>query len=163
LAELLGQAMGITRLTPFEQIDLEQYGYSEIAPVQRAWAENFDRIEAEAAVIFREQPSILLSGSHYWDSSDGFIEVIRLREPSGMRRLIFYGDSEVIFNSWKLTLREGYVWLLFSPDGLRVAGAVDIKINEDGTRADAPTWTLEITNEELKIEPHNDTIRIVQR
>jgi len=52
LGKLLQDAAGISELRPFEDLDLEIYGYTEITDFETVWVDNYVRLLQEADEVF---------------------------------------------------------------------------------------------------------------
>ena len=80
LSAILKEAIGFTRTIPFNEIDVEHYGYSKIRPVQEAWAAENDHITQKAWDAF--SGSLLLidaMGEFNENSDEAEIEVLFLQ------------------------------------------------------------------------------------
>ena len=166
LGNLLQQHLGITELTPFEQLNLEPYGYSRIVPVQRAWVENFENRRAGAREALLNQPTLFLVTDHTENSEIREFEFFLLPTdgtPMG-HLLVSYGHLTVNSVNWSLRLRGGYMHRVFRPNGIWVGSAIDIEVSEDKSRAVSPTWELIITDDNYTIETLPDgLIEIVRK
>ncbi|MCL2169556.1 MAG: hypothetical protein FWB74_05970 [Defluviitaleaceae bacterium] len=166
LAALLKEALEIESLTPFNEIDLSPYGYNEIAPAQAAWVENF-LLTRQRAEEFVQGRTIFLPGISVidWMWEYTRIETIFVNTDDGMRHLVFYGDFVEESTNWRVSLNGGHVLVIFHPEsGSGIAFYDNITVSEDGTRAEAPSWTLEIIDENYKITQLEDgDIEITRR
>jgi hypothetical protein len=163
LGHLLQQAMNITDLTPFESLDLEKYGYSQVAPLQTEWANNFEMMVQRGREVLIDEPVIELGGNFttYGLDDEGSEFFWLSRNPY---RLAFFGDFTVTGTNYVLEMHGGYIESIPQPATIRIGGAVGITISDDLNQATAPTWTLTITNAEYKIEEvQKDLICIVRR
>jgi hypothetical protein len=154
---LLQVAAGITELTPFDELDLEQYGYSEIVAVETAWVENHARMVQEAFETFQDVPMLLISDLGEL-SLGGDIEVFSIPSLApfeGGLGTVFYGDFEYFGPFGRLTLRQGHL-LLDSPHQIP---APHIAI--DGSRASCHNWMLEL-NDGFLIEEVDGNFRVVR-
>ncbi|MCL2854636.1 MAG: hypothetical protein FWE21_03345 [Defluviitaleaceae bacterium] len=144
LGGLLKEALGI-ETTPFDQLDLELWGYWEIAPGQRAWVEEF--------IIMQQAAEVFVRGDRMTITGDNFIEdTIHVESfwvaggPLG-RFLVFYGQFVSASPNWRLYTNNGFISPEFYPNaGLSVKCYDNLYISEDGLTVTAPTWTLEVTN-----------------
>jgi len=162
LGQLLQDYHGINELRTLERHDLEQYGYSTLAPIERAWAEHRQEIIAwsDAAI---DGSRVVLAG-HNFITNFVIFESILLNRGDGSGHFLFYGYFVVEGANYILELRGGVIERLLMPDRILVGDVNDITVDDSQTRATAPTWTLEITDEAYKIEQlDNGQIRIVTR
>ena len=161
LGQLLQDHLGINELTPLEQYILEQYGYSTIASIEHAWLDHRQEITEWSRAAISE-PYIVLFG-HNISTGNENREAIGLNAGDGTRRLLWYGYFVVEGINYILELRGGVIEQL-GLDRIHVGDARDITVDDSQTRATAPTWTLEITDDAYKIEQlDNGLIRIVPR
>ena len=158
----LRQVLGINELTPYNQLDLEKYGYSRVAPGQTAWAENFVKIRAQGEVAMNEQPNLRLLGYGHFES--GTADAVDAIFHIPLRGTVYYGSFAIVGPNFRLELRNGFVSFPFNPDGVRVGAAVDIVVDEGGMWAAAPTWALMVTDDDYVIKTLDDgLIEIVRR
>jgi hypothetical protein len=163
LAALLQQALGITELTPFNQLNLEQYGYSQIASTQRAWIENRQRLMAEAEEALDRQPTLTLMGDYVMNWGLGGSFYIS-NDGMGRTRLVAYGHHTITGTNYQLKMQGAYMLYLWNPRGVRIGAAVNVEIDENGSRAAAPTWVLEITDDRYMIrQADNGNISVGRR
>ena len=159
LALLLREALGIEYLTPFDQVDIERYGYTGIAPGQRAFVREFERIR-QGAEIFLTGPRLLFSDALFVGATR--LEIFHVHDKYGAEFTVFYGDFIYGSWNWRLEISGGYAARALEPaamhvmPGLYVKFYEEIEVDEAGLRAVAPTWTLEITDENYKITITDD-------
>jgi len=175
LGYLLQQAMGITRLLLLDEIDLYRYDYARLAPLQQAWVDNFIRVRDEGIEIMRTLPTVTLRGDWFidwyiteYELGEALVADNFLLPPdaSGWEGMVFYGVFVVYGTNYRLALTHGYFEMVHNPSGIRIGGAVDLEIDPDGRSALAPTWLLEITDENYMLEATdraNQPLRIVSR
>ncbi|MCL2350716.1 MAG: hypothetical protein FWC67_04465 [Defluviitaleaceae bacterium] len=164
LAALLQEALGFEALTPFYDIDLERYGYSHIAPGQREWVENFQRIQ-QGAEEFLTQRNISIEG--LW-TFGGIFDVYLVNVPdeaTGWAHTVNYGHMDFVTANWRLEVFSGFMHTAHFPTMAIVVPFFDnIEISQGGRRAIAPAWTLDITDDNYKIiKTDNGEIEIVRR
>ena len=159
LAGILQQALGLTGLTPFAELDGELYGYSEIAPAQRQWAAEFEEIAAPFVEALFNRPTIWLAGN----SVQGVRGEANTFTLGG--RVMFRGYWTFTTDIWHLDLNGGFLEREYEPgnQGLRLESHENIEISEDGRRAVSPTWVLEILDNEYKIVAAESSIEVVRR
>ena len=155
LADLLRHHIGVTELTPFELLNLEPYGDTEIKRIQTNWYNNFIRIVAEGDDALNNQPTVRLIGNYHVNFNHTYIEWFFLPEFN----MVYYGNFTTIGANWWLNVRNGYIMLL--SNGIKVGSAVDIDIDENGTFASSPTWDLVITDENYFIDYIDNRGRVI--
>ena len=167
LGYLLQQRLGFTELTPFEQLNLGPYGYTEIVQAQTAWIENFESILEGAGEALINQPTLSLGGGHYinWDTAEVEVFFLPCDNPMEVLELflVIYGNFTVTGTNWQLEVQGGYARILSHPDRIRVGPAINIEVSEDGSRAIGPTWELVITDDLYTIETLPDGRVIIAR
>jgi len=152
LGALLQQALGV-ELLPIEQVDLERFGYSDLAPAQQAWVDEFAVLQKRAEEFYFG-PKMLIRGESVLEdpfAPHSFLHVnIPDDSPTGRWWMVFYGDFAHIGDNWRLEINGGFsTHILRSREpggGVQVKLYDHIQISEDGMTATTPTWTLEITN-----------------
>ncbi|MCL2170027.1 MAG: hypothetical protein FWB74_08405 [Defluviitaleaceae bacterium] len=159
LAALLQEHLGITTIAPIGQVDLNRYGYVEVAATERAWMEEFTRL-SQAAEDFFNAPTVFLEGISDFASFTR-TENFRVDDPSeyivGLWHLIMYGEFSMLSANWYLEINGGLVRMQHFPvQGIHIELCDNIEISEDGRRATAPTWTLEITSGNYTIQRAQD-------
>jgi hypothetical protein len=175
LGLLLQQHMGITELTPFASLDLEHYGHTEIARIQRAWTENM--AESEIVELSVMGPTLRLSGDIYISRDEGETEFLfspeiaeRLEDYSG---IAINGDLMLTGTGWQLELQGGYIALRPGyAKYVEVYSKNNIRVNEDGSRAtgsgnffrstpEESAWELIITDDGYMVETFPNGLAIV--
>ena len=166
LGGLLQQHLKITELTPFEKLDLETYGYTEIARTQTAWAENFALITEGAKEAIQRQPTLDILGEYFIDWETAEIENVFIPDldRSMPDLLVLHGNFTVFGANWQVDFYGGYMRFYYSPDGIGLGSAVSIAINSDGNKAIGHKWELTITDDNYIIVSLPDgLIEIVER
>ena len=136
LAEILGEGIGFTEVTPFNEIDIENYGYLEIRSLEEAWVAENERLIGEAEDA--------LSGSLLFLDTEGefdfFSESVDIRILDlEQDRTVFYGDFTYTTHYGKLELTGGFLQL-WSGMGQHAISASDMEV--DGNRIITPNWVL---------------------
>jgi len=165
LAALLKEAMGIDDLPPFDQLDLDRYGFAETAPRQEAWVSRFQELR-QGAFDFVAGPAIKLPGINHIEAGIN-VEVFWVPSEVDAWRdyLVFFGELVYVSAGWRLEVIGGYVRPEWYPNpGVLVAMYEEIEVSEDRMRAMAPTWILEIIDDAYMIEAlENGGIEIARR
>ena len=146
LGKVLQQAAGIDELIPVNQIDLEQYGYFEIAAIEAAWLKTFDSIKEGAISTFSDQPILRLFGDIDFGNAmmdENIVFEAFFIEISNTEKLIYFGDFSVIGPWGQIKFQNGYCYQLY-PIGIAVS-AEDIEIN--GNLASGQTWELVLNDD----------------
>ena len=138
LGLLLQDAMGITELKPFEEIDLELYGLSEATAIAAAWHEDLDGMIRSTRAAFLAQPTLSM-GSEVelmggYSGEFDFITVPGLGEEF---RFVMYGNIVLTSAFGQLTVHDGPMLQIGSK--IPVPGIVI----EEG-RAFGHNWELEL-------------------
>ena len=178
LGYLLKQYLGIAELTAFEQLNLEPYGYDEITAIHTAWVENFNAMMDGAREAMLTQPTLDLVGGFTIDffaavNAGGMLRIedifIPNDDPAGRPLGVRHGNFAIYGSNWRLGfVQYGYVSYITQPGygvvGISIGGAIDIEINDDGSRAASPTWELVITDDNYMIQATpNGLVEIVRR
>ena len=144
LAELLQEAVGITELIPFDEIDLELYGYSRLAPDARVFVERFQRIYQGAREFVELPNNILIEG--IWTFGGIFEnELVDVEIDHNRGYLVFFDRIDFVASNWRIEMLSGYSHTVFFPEmGIVLPFYENIAVSEDGTRATSLTWELEI-------------------
>lgn len=162
MAAILKNALGIDELTPFDEIDKEQYGYAEIAPAQRAFEEDFNARYGPFIDILLNQPTFALPA-----------EFLDLRQVPGATDLFIFAGFRMMRGEfgnstgiWQLDVSNGFV----KHEGLgnrrfnvHLPACPYIEVNEDGTLAVSPVWTLKILDDGYRIQAIENGVEIVPR
>jgi len=151
LAALLQEAVGITELIPFDEIDLERYGYSQLAPDARVFVERFQRIYQGAREFVELPNNILIEG--IWTFGGIFEnELVDVEIDHNRGYLVFYDRIDFVASNWRIEMLSGYSHMVTHPaQGIAIPFYENIAISEDGTRATSPTWELEILDPAYQI------------
>ena len=147
LAALLKEAVGIEEFLSLDEIDLERYGYSQLAPVARAFTENFQRITEGAREFVEFSDNITIEG--LWTFGGIFaneIIILEAEDDSG-RYLVSYGHIDFVSSNWRIEVLSGYVILNTHTMGITLPFLPNITICEDGIRAVTPNWELSIIDD----------------
>ncbi|MCL2619471.1 MAG: hypothetical protein FWD97_00875 [Defluviitaleaceae bacterium] len=153
LAESLKEALNV-EITPFDQLDLERWGYSKIVPAQRDWVLRYQKM-LEGAETFVEQPHLLILGDNFMDGATMVsLEIFNIQnQNTGWWYMVQYGEFTLISLNWQLIVSDGFTSPSWYPSaGVFVRHYENTEISEDGSRATSPTWTLEITNPAYEIQ-----------
>ncbi|MCL2425709.1 MAG: hypothetical protein FWD05_05175 [Oscillospiraceae bacterium] len=175
LGALLEETSGISELIPFDEIDLEQYGYSEITVDEAAWLEAYEQMLLEARHVFYETPMLRIN--HIGDFPMDHFNAERLTV-TGIREVrdegdwvlyfydddfayenfdnfnefaptVFYGDFVFIGPFGQLTVRQGHMMMSSCYDRIP---APHIEIT--GNRVTCHNWVLEL-NDGFVLEERN--------
>jgi len=151
LAALLKEAVGITDLIPFDEIDLELYGYSQFAPLARAFVERFQRIYQGAREFVELPNNITIEG--IWTFGGIFEnELVDVETDSGMGFLVFYDRIDFVTSNWRIEMLSGYSLMVNYPrQGIAIPFYENIAVSDDGMRAVTPAWELEIIDPAYQI------------
>jgi len=134
LSELLKDAAGITELTPFNELDFEQYGLSAISESELERAKEIDAIIDTIRRAYYEQPRLRIdvSGEYFGD-----IHAVRVPELG----ILFYGDFVFSGVFGTVTFSEGS--LLMAGNGYEIpAGSIDI----NGNRVTGINWEFVVND-----------------
>lgn len=161
LAARLKEALAIDDLTPFDQLELERYGYSEIMARQQTWVEEF-AITMERVAAFARGPVMMIPGIWVFEYGER-LESLFVPGEHGRNNLIFFGDFSFSSANWRLELIDGHAKMGF-PAGLYIAIYENVELCPDARRATAPTWILEIVDDNYKLEVlTSGKIEVVER
>jgi len=164
LAALLKEAVGIEEFLCFNEIDLERYGYSQLAPVARAFTEHLQRVTEGAWEFAGLSDNITIEG--LWTFGGIFAnEIIILDTEDGSGRyLVSYGHIDFISSNWRIEVLSGYVILNSRTMEITLPFYENIAICEDGIRAVTPNWELEIIDDAyiLRLDERG-SVEIVER
>ena len=138
LGYLLQEALGIEELTPFNELDLEIYGYSYVTTRE---AERLEaRLRRREYIMYTVGMSRLLLTI---DNIGSFDESSSIEEFTINRELYWYGDLIHTNEAGRLTLQNGIVWIDNSSNEIRIPiGDGDITIEEN--RVLGHNWELEL-------------------
>jgi len=158
LTAMLKEAIGFTEATPFSEIDVERYGYSELRPAEEAWiAENERVIQRAQDALSGPLLLIYALGEFNYFDDEAEIEVLYLQEfelyasdafdygdedihlLDHFERTVFYGNFTYTTYFGKLELTGGHLmlWSVMLRHGIP---AHDIEV--DGNLVIGPNWTL---------------------
>jgi len=151
LGGLLQGALDIADLPNISDIDLLQYGYAEIAPSQQAWFVEFEILQQEARAFLAGRTLFIL-GNVALQFGDEVASVL-IPNPQGWRYLVFYGDMAIASANWRLEITGSHMRRNFRPDGVHVTFYDNIIIEDNGSRAVTPMWTLHIIGDLYEIRP----------
>jgi len=136
LGALLKEAAGIMELTPFAELDLELYGYTEIAAIEAEWAINYARLVQEAIEAFTGR-TLRLDRRVGVIGDDRDVNILHITE-LGMSATVIYGSFTFTFPGGKFTITDGF--LLMGRLGGSEFPAAGIEI--DGNRITGQNWVL---------------------
>jgi len=171
LAALLKDGIGLTETIPFDEINVEHYGYSEIRPLEETWIAENERLIQEARDAL-SGPLLLIDAEgefNYFDAEAADIRVIHLdglelyasdefdygqeeihllefaRQP--LDQTVFYGNFTYTAHFGKLEFTGGFLHLL---SVMWRHGIPAIEMEIDGNRIITPGWVLTL-NEGYKL------------
>ena len=133
LGELLREAAGITDIKPYNEMDFESYGYSEILEKEASDAEARETMIAELTDIFTNKPTLRIH-------EKGQLSVSGQKITLPGFGLVLQGYVEYIGKFGRLFVKDGV--LLAHDDGYRVIPFDEIEI--DGNRVTGKDWELEL-------------------
>ena len=127
LGELLKNALGFSEVVPFNEIDLERYGYSEIRPIEEAWVAEYLRMK-QAAHDALSGPLLFLNAlGEFLEAEDIlvlFLQDLELYSAdefdygtedvfplSPDEQTIFFGDFIYVSDIGELEVTGGYLML----------------------------------------------------
>jgi hypothetical protein len=153
LGALLQRAAGCTELPPTDAIDLERYGYAEIAAFETAWAERNERLAQQAQELFRG-PVLQLSreGDFSFNRDGTQTQVLYL--PRGA--VAYYGSFTYTGSFGQLIVTDGFLRL-----GIQhTVSAEGMKIQDN--RVTGPGWVIWL-NDEYEVNQDRYINRIIRR
>jgi len=152
LGEILKEAVGITGLIPFDRIDLEQYGYAQIAAQERAWATERKRQFEEITELFADNPTLRIYSENLYPAFSAIVSTM-----PGWGR-VFRGSVDLHGGFGHLIVQDGIY--ISHQDGFGMVVAEGIKI--DGNRAFGANWTLEL-NDGYEILADGDDFKVISQ
>jgi len=150
LGVLLQDALGVTSLTPIDEIDLRVYGYAKITAIATEWHGDLERMARSAESAFFEQPTL---GIEIMGGFSGEYDLITA-QILGETKVALYGD--IVFSGvfGQLTIHDGP--MLITGYRIPVPGIV---VEEN--RAFGHNWELEL-NEGFELHYTGNGYRIIR-
>jgi len=162
LGEFLQNAMNITELIPFEQLELEQYDYTRISAISTAWVISYNEMVQRAyeAVTNPSQRFILEGDFYFSDWVDA--ETFFIGEHDEI--LVTAGYFTITGTNYIIDFNDGHMSFLWMPiRGMYVGNAHNITVSASGTQATSPTWTLTVTDNNYHIVQSDDGLISVEQ
>jgi len=180
LSELLKKGIGFTEPIPFNEIDLEQYGYSEIRPLEEAWTAEIERL-TQAAWDALSGPLLLIDAMgefgqeqieymrilflrgnklHSYEEFDyGDDDVYLLDDERHYENTVFYGDFNYSSHVGELEVTGSFLmlWRVMWRHGIP---AYNIEV--EGSRITGPGWVLTLNDGYELMEINSGHYRIVK-
>ena len=150
LGQLLKDAVGITELPPFDELDLEAYGYLEAVAREEVSTEDYENMRRAIEEAFYNQPILIID--YFVSFSLGEVGLTHIDD-----RLSFFGDMVIYGTFGQITLQNAPAQSFFDPENILGARnvlfgymipATDISVN--GLHATGKNWELEL-NEGFEI------------
>lgn len=137
LGALLQEAAEITQLTPFEDLELELYGYAEITAFETAWVESHILLRQTAQEVF-EKPVLMVPSDGDFKGLDG-VQLLNISDSE----YVYFGNFifEGVFG--RLTVANGF--LLFGRTDLQY-GVSALNISIDESTISGTGWIIELSD-----------------
>jgi len=140
LGVLLQEAAGISELTPFENLDLELYGYSEITAFETEWLDYYERLLREANEIFNETLLRITSDGEIRDWNPDYAQVLHLQG----REVAFYGRFSFKGDFGRLIVNDGFLLLGRTTSYYEISAR---NIETEGNRLVGLGWVIELNDD----------------
>lgn len=159
LGQLLKEAMDIYDLRPFNEVNLNRYGYAAIAAEERIWTANQAELLERITELFVNQPTLRLYEDDIGEigaTLSGHVFTVAI---PGLNS-VWSGNVQITGSFGRLNVQRGYVGFHgFLYDRFQMVTAQDMEI--DGNRVSGHTWTLELNNGYIII-PDGDNFKVVR-